>query len=89
MKRHKFFYFFSRCAGLALIGVYSYVLNYIPFIQDLVQAFGSLPVVVTGSGVIIIVGVVQEIMGKVKSDMLMQRYDTIDLSGVDKNIQKL
>jgi len=48
-----------------------------------------LPVVVTGSGVIIIVGVVQEIMGKVKSDMLMQRYDTIDLSGVDKNLQKL
>jgi preprotein translocase subunit SecY len=41
--------------GLALIGVYSYILNYIPFIQDLVQSFGSLPVVVTGSGVIIIV----------------------------------
>ena len=75
--------------GLALIGVYSYILNYIPFIQDLVQAFGSLPVVVTGSGVIIIVGVVQDIVGKVKTDMLMQRYDKIDLSGIDKNLQQL
>ena len=72
-----------------MIGVYSYILNYIPFIQDLVQAFGSLPVVVTGSGVIIIVGVVQDIVGKVKTDMLMQRYDKIDLSGIDKNLQQL
>jgi preprotein translocase subunit SecY len=46
-------------------------------------------VVVTGSGVIIIVWVVQDIMGKIKTDMLMQRYDKIDLSGVDKNLQKL
>lgn len=75
--------------GLALIGVYSYILNYIPFIQDLAQSFGSLPVVVTGSGVIIIVGVVQDIMGKIKSDMMMQRYDKIDLSGVDKKLQSL
>jgi preprotein translocase subunit SecY len=75
--------------GLALIGVYSYILNYIPFIQDLAQSFGSLPVVVTGSGVIIIVWVVQDIMGKVKSDMMMQRYDKIDLSGVDKKLQSL
>lgn len=75
--------------GLALIGVYSYILNYIPFIQDLAQTFGSLPVVVTGSGVIIIVGVVQEIVGKLKTDMLMQRYDKIDLSGIDHNLQKL
>ncbi|MEI8091171.1 MAG: hypothetical protein WCG98_02745 [bacterium] len=36
--------------------------------------------VVTGSGVIIIVGVVQDIVGKVKTDMLMQRYDKIDLN---------
>lgn len=42
-------------AGLAAIGVYSYVLNYIPFIQDIVLALGSLPIVITGSGVIIIV----------------------------------
>ena len=75
--------------GLALIGVYSYILNYIPFIQDLAQSFGSLPVVVTGSGVIIIVWVVQDIMGKIKSDMMMQRYDKIDLSGVDKKLQSL
>gem|GEM_PF-3282963 len=40
---------------MAAVGVYSYVLNYIPFIQDIVLAVGSLPVVITGSGVIIIV----------------------------------
>lgn len=75
--------------GLAVIGVYSYVLNYIPFIQNIVQSLGSLPVVVTGSGVIIIVGVVQDIVGKIKTDMLMQRYDKIDLGAVGKNLQKL
>jgi preprotein translocase subunit SecY len=75
--------------GLALIWVYTYLLNYIPFIQTLVQTLGSLPVVVAGSGVIIIVWVVQEIMNKVKTDLLMQRYDTIDLHTVNKNINKL
>ena len=75
--------------GLGLIGIYSYVLTYIPFVQDLVQSLGSLPMIVTGSGVIIIVGVVQDIVGKIKSDMLMQKYDTIDLTHVDKNIRGL
>lgn len=76
-------------AGLAFIGIYSYILNYIPFIQTLVQSLGSLPVVVTGSGVIIIVWVVQEIISKIKTDMLMQRYDKIDLGTVSKNISQL
>ncbi len=76
-------------AGLAFIGIYSYILNYIPFIQSLVQSLGSLPVVVTGSGVIIIVWVVQEIMGKIKTDMLMQRYDKIDLNTVSKNLHQM
>ncbi len=71
-------------AGLAFIGIYSYLLHYIPFIQTLVQSLGSLPVVVTGSGVIIIVWVVQDIMNKVKTDMLMQRYDKIDLSSLSE-----
>ncbi len=62
---------------LALIWIYSYILNYIPFISDIVQALGSLPVVVTGSGVIIIVGVVQEVISKVETDLLMQKYDKI------------
>ncbi|MEI6775194.1 MAG: hypothetical protein WCL18_10935 [bacterium] len=74
---------------MAFIGIYSYILNYIPFIQTLVQSLGSLPVVVTGSGVIIIVGVVQEIMNKIKTDMLMQRYDKIDLGAVTKNLSQL
>ena len=76
-------------AGLAFIGIYSYLLNYIPFIQTLVQTLGSLPVVVTGSGVIIIVWVVQEIMNKIKTDMLMERYDNIDLDVVSKNLKAL
>lgn len=76
-------------AGLAFIGIYSYVLNYIPFIQDIVQSIGSLPVVVTGSWVIIIVGVVQDIMNKVKTDMLMKKYDTMDLSRVSDSIKSL
>ncbi len=76
-------------AGLAFIGIYSYILNYIPFVQALVQSLWSLPVVVTGSGVIIIVWVVQEIMNKVKTDMLMQRYDKIDLWTVNKNLHKM
>ncbi|MBP6085732.1 hypothetical protein KA478_00715 [Patescibacteria group bacterium] len=41
--------------GLAGVGVYAYVLQYIPFVQDITQSLGALPVIVTGSGVIIIV----------------------------------
>ena len=64
-------------AWLATIGVYSYVLNYIPFIPDVVLALGSLPVVITGSGVIIIVWVVQDIVNKVSSELLTSKYDRI------------
>lgn len=63
--------------GLGLIGIYSYVLQYIPFVQDITQSLGALPVVVTGSWVIIIVWVVQEIVNKVKSELLMHKYDRI------------
>lgn len=75
--------------GLALIWVYSYVLNYIPFIQDIIQSIWSLPVVVTWSWVIIMVWVVQDIINKVNSDLLMQRYDKIDLNHVSKNLDNL
>lgn len=64
------------CA-LGLIGIYTYVLNYIPFIRDIVQQLGSLPVVVTGSGIIIIVGVVQDILNKVDGELMMQKYTKI------------
>lgn len=63
--------------ALGLIGVYTYVLNYIPFVRDLVQQLGSLPVVVTGSGIIIIVGVVQDILNKVDGELMMQKYTKI------------
>jgi hypothetical protein len=64
--------------GLAVIGIYTYILQWIPFIQSLVESFGSLPVVVTGSGVIIIVGVVQEIMNKIQGDLVMQKYEAYE-----------
>ena len=64
--------------GLAVIGIYAYILQWIPFIQSLVESVGSLPVVVTGSGVIIIVGVVQEIMNKIQGDLVMQKYEAYE-----------
>ncbi|HRX63597.1 MAG TPA: preprotein translocase subunit SecY [Candidatus Absconditabacterales bacterium] len=75
--------------GLALIGIYSYVLSYIPFIQNLVQSLGSLPVVVTGSGVIIIVGVVQDIISKVETELIMQKYEKYDANTVNKSLRDL
>lgn len=70
--------------GLALIGIYSYVWGYIPFIQEIIQSIGSMPMIVTGSGVIIIVWVVQEIRGKIQTEMLMQKYDTSDLDKLSR-----
>ena len=64
--------------GLAVIGIYTYILQRIPFVQSLVESVGSLPVVVTGSGVIIIVGVVQEIMNKIQGDLVMQKYEAYE-----------
>jgi preprotein translocase subunit SecY len=63
--------------GLGFVGIYSYVLQYIPFVQDITQSLGALPVIVTGSGIIIIVGVVQEIVNKISSELLMHKYDKI------------
>ena len=60
---------------MALIGIYTYILQWMPFVQSLVESIGSLPVVVTGSGVIIIVGVVQEIVNKVQGDLVIQKYE--------------
>ena len=61
--------------GLGLLGIYSYVMNYIPFIQNLISSLWSIPVIVTGSGIVIVVGVVQELMNKVQSEMVMSKYD--------------
>ena len=75
--------------GLALIWIYSYVLNYIPFIQNLVQSLWSLPVIVTWSWVIIIVWVVQEIINKIETDLIMQRYERYDAEEVNKSLREL
>lgn len=63
---------------LALIGIYTYVLQALPFIQTIVETIGSLPMVVTGSGVIIIVGVVQEVMNKIEWDLVMKKYEAYE-----------
>ncbi len=63
--------------GLGFIGCYSYILSYIPFIQQAAQNIGSIPVIVSGSGVVIIVGVVQELINKINAELLMERYDRI------------
>jgi preprotein translocase subunit SecY len=63
---------------LGILGIYSYVLNYIPFIQQISQQLWSLPVVVTWSWVIIIVWVVQDVINKVKTEMLLHKYDTVE-----------
>lgn len=76
-------------AGLAFIWIYSYILNYIPFIQNLVQSLGSLPVVVTWSWVIIMVWVVQDVISKVETDLIMQKYEKYDKDSVNKSLRDL
>jgi preprotein translocase subunit SecY len=61
--------------GLALIAIYTYVLNRIPFITQIAQAIGGMPVIVAGSGVIIIVGVVQDLINKVNTELVMKKYE--------------
>ncbi len=63
--------------GLAIIGVYTYVIDDLPFIKDVIQSLGSLPVVVTGSGIIIIVWVVQDLINQVQAEILMKKYEKI------------
>ena len=61
--------------GLAVIACYTYIINWIPFLQNIATAVGGLPAVVTGSGIIIIVWVVQELINKISTDMVMKRYE--------------
>ena len=61
--------------GLALIACYTYIFNWVPFLQNISTALGGLPTVVTGSGIIIIVWVVQELINKISTDMVMKRYE--------------
>ena len=35
--------------GLGFIGIYTYVLSYIPFVQQAAQSIGSIPVIVSGA----------------------------------------
>jgi preprotein translocase subunit SecY len=63
--------------GLWLVWCYTYLLSYIPLVQTAIQTIGQIPVIVQWSWVVIIVGVVQELMTKVQSELLMEKYDRI------------
>lgn len=63
--------------GLAFLGIYNYILVELPFARDMVSVLGDIPVVVQGSWVIIIVGVVQELINKVDTELMMDQYDTL------------
>ncbi len=64
---------------LWIVGIYTYVINWIPFIQDTVRSgwLSWVPVIVSGAWVIIIVWVVQEIINKLNADLLMEKYSKI------------
>ena len=63
-------------AGLWLLGIFTYILHYIPLVQDFATQVGSIPVIITGSGIIIIVWVVQQVMDKIQTEVLMSKYDS-------------
>jgi preprotein translocase subunit SecY len=63
--------------GLWLVGIYSYLLYYLPFIDLITQSLWSMPVIVTWSSVIIIIWVVQDVINKVNAELVTQRYDSI------------
>ena len=65
--------------GLGIIWIYTYVLNWIPFIQDQIKTgwLNAIPVIVSWAWIIIIVWVVQELINKVNAELLMEKYDKI------------
>lgn len=62
-------------ATLWFLGIFSTLLNYIPALYNIMAQLGSIPLAITGSGIIIIVWVVQDMMNKVNSEMIMAKYD--------------
>jgi len=64
---------------LWIIWIYTYVLNWIPFIQAQITNgwLDAIPVIITGSGIIIVVWVVQELINKVNAELLMEKYDKV------------
>jgi preprotein translocase subunit SecY len=58
------------------LGIFTYILHYIPLVQDFATQVWSIPVIISGSGIIIIVGVIQQVMDKVQTEVLMSKYDT-------------
>lgn len=62
--------------GLGFLGIFTYILHYIPLVQDFATQVWSIPVIISGSGIIIIVWVVQQVMDKIQTEVLMSKYDS-------------
>lgn len=64
---------------LWLIWIYTYVINWIPFIKDAISSgwLNSVPVVVSWAWIVIVVWVVQELINKINADLLMEKYSKI------------
>ncbi len=62
---------------LAILGVYTYLINKIPVFAAIGQAIWGIPVVVTWSGIIIIVWVVQDLLSKAQTEILMHKYNNL------------
>ncbi len=62
---------------LAFLWIYTYLLNKIPLFATIWESIWWLPVVVTWSWIIIIVWVVQDLMNKAQTEVLMSKYDNL------------
>jgi len=60
---------------LAFLWIYSYLLYKFPLINQIALNIWNIPVVVTWSGIIIIVWVVQDIISKFQTDVLIEKYE--------------
>lgn len=63
--------------GLGFLWIYGYIIYSIPFIGELAQLAWNIPVAISGSWIIIVVGVVQEIFTKLQSEHVMEQYESI------------
>ena len=61
--------------GLSLIAIYTYILNGIPGLTSIAQSLWWMPTIVAGSWIIIIVWVVQDLINKVDTELVMAKYE--------------
>lgn len=62
---------------LAFIWVYTYILSYIPLIQQVIMEIWTLPILVSWAWIVIMVWVVNDIINKLNAELAMQKYEKI------------